>query len=80
MSLESISISGIMTRDVKTGTEDQSINAACKIMHDSNIGSIVIVKKNDNTQNDTATGIITERDIVTYNGIAKPIIIASSDW
>lgn len=75
MSLESISISGIMTRDVKTGTEDQSINAACKIMHDSNIGSIVIVKKNDNTQNETATGIITERDIVRIMGSLNPSLL-----
>ena len=63
MSIESISVSSFMTKNVKTETEDQSIQAACRIMHDNSIGSVVIVKKDDRNENYKPIGIVTERDI-----------------
>ena len=44
MSLDAIMVSSIMTRAVKTETEDQNIMAACKVMNDNNIGCVIIVK------------------------------------
>jgi CBS domain-containing protein len=49
---------------VKTETEDQNILAACRIMHENNIGSVLIVDKDKNEP----TGIITERDVVRLLG------------
>jgi CBS domain-containing protein len=64
-SIETISISNFMSRDVKTEKEDQNVLAACKIMHEKNIGSVIIVKKDPNNE---PIGIITERDIVRLLG------------
>ena len=61
MSIESVPVSNIMVRDVKTAEENQSINAIAKVMSDNNIGSVVIVKGDDV---EGLSGIITERDIV----------------
>jgi CBS domain-containing protein len=61
MSIESVPVSSIMVRDVKTAEENQSINAIAKVMSDNNIGSVVIVKSDDI---EGLSGIITERDIV----------------
>ena len=61
MSIESVPVSNIMVRDVKTAEENQSINAIAKVMSDNNIGSVVIVKSDDV---EGLSGIITERDIV----------------
>jgi hypothetical protein len=33
-SLETLSVSSFMTRDVKTEKEDQNVLAACRIMHE----------------------------------------------
>jgi CBS domain-containing protein len=44
MSIESVPVSDIMVRDIKTAEENQSINAVAKMMSDNNIGSVVIVK------------------------------------
>jgi predicted transcriptional regulator len=68
VSIESISVSSFMTKDVKTETEDQNIQTACRRMHENGIGSIVIVKKNDHNDNYRPMGIITERDIVRVVG------------
>jgi CBS domain-containing protein len=62
MSMESVAVSNIMVRDVKTAKENQSINAIAKVMSDNNIGSVVIVKSDDDLEE--LGGIITERDIV----------------
>ena len=58
MGIESIPVSSLMTRNVITETEDQNIQAVCKIMNENNIGSVVIVKssiastlKKDNSNN-----------------------------
>ena len=71
-SIETISISGFMTRDVKTEHEDQNVLAACKIMHEKNIGSVIIVKKDPNNE---PIGIITERDIVRLLGSLNPSLL-----
>jgi predicted transcriptional regulator len=57
MSIESIPISSFMTANVKSETADQTIHAACRIMHKNNIGSVIVVK--DYTTE--PLGIITER-------------------
>jgi len=61
-----------MTRDVKTEKEDQNVLTACKIMHENNIGCIVIVKSDKNTK---PVGIITEREIVRMLGSLKPSLL-----
>ena len=70
-SLGTVPISSIMTKDVKIAYDDQSLYEICKIMHDNNIGSVVITKRGrkaeDTGESKAATepvGIITERDIV----------------
>jgi CBS domain-containing protein len=68
MSIESVSVSTFMTKNVKTETEDQNIQSACRNMHQNNIGSIVIVKKDNHNDNYKPTGIITERDVVRIIG------------
>lgn len=60
MSIDSVAVSSIMTKDVKTATENQTIHDICKIMHDNNIGDVIIVKEFGSEP----VGIITERDIV----------------
>lgn len=68
MSIETIPVSDIMVRNVKTAEENQSINAIAKVMSENNIGSVVIVKSNDV---EGLSGIITERDIVRIAGAAQ---------
>jgi CBS domain-containing protein len=68
MSIESTSVATFMTKNVKTETEDQNIQSACRNMHQNNIGSIVIVKRDDDNDQYTPTGIITERDVVRIIG------------
>ncbi|HKG72281.1 MAG TPA: CBS domain-containing protein [Nitrososphaeraceae archaeon] len=62
MSIESVAVSNIMVRDVKTAEENQGINRIAKVMSDNNIGSVVVVKSDDDLEG--LEGIITERDIV----------------
>jgi CBS domain-containing protein len=69
MSIESIPVSSFMTRNVKTETEDQTIQAVCKIMSENNIGSVIVIKVIDG--NNQAIGIITERDIVRILGLLQ---------
>jgi CBS domain-containing protein len=63
MSLESISISSCMTKNVKTIHSDKGLFNVCRIMKDNGIGSVIVV---DESNNDNPIGIITERDIVNY--------------
>lgn len=81
-SLGTVPISSIMTKDVKIAYDDQSLYEICKIMHDNNIGSVVITKRmrkaEDLGESKFAiepVGIITERDIV--NKIALKLDPAS---
>jgi len=69
--LETISVSSMMTRDIKIEKEDQNVLTACKMMYENNIGCIIIVKQNDIKP----VGIITERDVVRLLGSLKPSLL-----
>ncbi|HEX5891474.1 MAG TPA: CBS domain-containing protein [Nitrososphaeraceae archaeon] len=73
MSIESIPVSSFMTRNVKTETEDQNIQAVCKIMNENNIGSVIVIKSIDG--NNQAVGIITERDVVRILGLLQTSLL-----
>ena len=90
MSLDSLSVSSIMNKDVKTESENQSILAACKVMRDNDIGCVVVVEVQEKEK--TPVGIITERDIIRLLGemtlefraplntfMSKPIVSIQSD-
>jgi CBS domain-containing protein len=65
MSLESIPVSSIMTKNVIVQTEDQTIQAISRTMFENNIGNVLIIRNNtlgNNIGNQyQVTGIITER-------------------
>jgi predicted transcriptional regulator len=63
MSLDSLLVSSAMSSDVKTENEDRNIMAVCKVMHDNNIGCVVVVKIQNEEK--IPVGIITERDIIS---------------
>jgi len=80
--LGTIPISSIMTKEVRTANEDQSLYEVCKIMHENNIGSVVITKRRKEAESVAEAkagvepvGIITERDVV--NKIALKLDPAS---
>ena len=83
MSIESMPVSSHMTRNVRTETENQNIHAACKIMHEHDIGAVVIVKGNeehhdsdrDSNNEKKPIGIITERDVVKAIGSLDPSLL-----
>jgi CBS domain-containing protein len=79
-----------MSKGVKTEVEEQDIGAILRLMDDNDIGSVVIVKRQDKEQ--IPVGIITERDIVRTLGrkagdlneplttfMSKPIITIQSN-
>jgi len=66
MSLDSLSVSSIMSKEVKTESENQNIMSACKVMRDNDIGCVVVVNIQD--KEETPVGIITERDIIRILG------------
>src|SRR5688572_27942904 len=68
MSIESVRVSDVMVRNVKTAEENQSVNSIDKVMSENNIGSVVILKSNEV---EGLSGIITERDIVRIAGAAQ---------
>ena len=77
-----VPISSIMTKEVRTANENQSLYEVCKIMHENNIGSVVITKRTKDAESVAETrdgiepvGIITERDVV--NKIALKLDPAS---
>jgi CBS domain-containing protein len=72
-SIETISVSRFMTRDVKTEKEDQNVITACRIMHENNIGCVVIVSKGD-SNSEKPIGIITERDVVRLLGLNPSLL------
>ena len=90
MSLDSVMVSAIMSKDVKIEGEAQDIGAVCRLMGDNDIGSVIIVKRKDMDQ--IPVGIVTERDIVRTFGrkagdlkeplttfMSKPIITIRSN-
>jgi CBS domain-containing protein len=71
-----------MTKEVRTANEAQSLYEVCKIMHDNNIGSVVIARRRKEPESVgeakagvEPVGIITERDVV--NKIALKLDPAS---
>ena len=73
-SIETISVSSFMTRDVRTEKEDQNVITACRIMYENNIGCVVIVSKNS-ANSEKPIGIITETDVVRLLGSLKPSLL-----
>ena len=70
-SLDSIAISSIMSSPVKTVTENNTVQQACKTMVQNNIGSIIVTEINKQAP----VGIMTERDIVRHLA-EKPVSFA----
>jgi CBS domain-containing protein len=70
-SIDFIPVSGLMTINVKTATENQTIRAVCKAMYEVKIGCMIILKNSnhdDNNGSKEPIGIVTERDIVHLMG------------
>lgn len=72
MSIESINVSTVMVRNVITAKESQTVKTVAKIMTDSHIGSVVIVR---NTDANRPVGIITERDVVRIAGAEQALTL-----
>ena len=72
MSLETIPVSSVMTKNVITQTENQTIQAISRTMFENNIGNVLIIRNNtwkNNVGNENeVVGIITERDLVRIIG------------
>ena len=72
MSLETIPVSSVMTKNVITQTEDQTIQAISRTMFENNIGNVLIIRnntwKNNVGNQNEVVGIITERDLVRIIG------------
>lgn len=69
MSIESVPVSTYMSsKGVVTETADQNIHSACRIMHENNIGCVIVVDKNSGNSHEKPIGIITERDVVRVLG------------
>jgi CBS domain-containing protein len=72
ISLESIPVSSIMTKNVIVQTEDQTIQAISRTMFENNIGNVLIIRNNTLGNNIgiqyEVTSIITERDLVRIIG------------
>jgi CBS domain-containing protein len=74
-SLDSIPVSQVMTREVKTIQENETIQQVCKVMVQNDIGSVIVVAAQSvNAQ--TPIGIITGKDIVRKMA-ERPIMFSS---
>jgi CBS domain-containing protein len=60
--LNTIPVSSVMVRDIKTVAMDATVRDVCKAMRDYKIGSVIIMSS-DSSQ---PAGIVTERDIVHH--------------
>lgn len=60
-SLDSISVSRVMTSPVITIKENDTVQQACKTMIEKNIGCVIVV-----SQSNAPAGIITEKDVVRH--------------
>src|SRR5215469_168446 len=67
-------VSNFMTRKVKVITENETMRQACKLMYQHNIGSIIIIKNDEDKSSDTKkeipVGILAERDIARMIGFS----------
>jgi CBS domain-containing protein len=73
MSNQSEPVSSIMTTNVKTATEEETIQTVCKSMYENEIGSIVVIKRTIDGIN--PIGIVTERDIVRQIGSSELFVV-----
>jgi CBS domain-containing protein len=73
MSKESEPVSTIMSANVKTATEEETIQTVCKTMYENQIGSIVVVKRTVDGIN--PIGMLTERDIVRQIGSSELFVV-----
>jgi CBS domain-containing protein len=73
MSNRSRPVSSIMTTNVKTATEEETIQTVCKSMYENEIGSIVVIKRTIDGIN--PIGIVTERDIVRQIGLSELFVV-----
>lgn len=65
MSLESISISDLMSRNVLVAEQDLNIYGICRILSNNSVGCVVVVNDLDSRR---PVGIITESDIIKIMG------------
>ena len=83
--LKNVAVSEIMTRNVKTVKENESVSDACKLMYQENVGSIVVLRKDtgiDETDplvtsinNMLPMGVVTERDIARIAGFLTNLLL-----
>jgi CBS domain-containing protein len=73
MSNQSEPVSSIMITNVKTATEEETIQTVCKSMYENEIGSIVVIKRTIDGIN--PIGIVTERDIVRQIGSSELFVV-----
>ena len=71
MSMDSVRVDSIMTRDVKAAKANQTARTVASIMNQNNIGSVVITETEDNLP----IGIITERDILHIAGTTELLML-----
>ncbi len=69
MSLDSIGISSLMTKNIIVAEQDENMIGISRIMSNKNIGSVVIV---DDLKARKPVGIITERDVIRSIGMLQP--------
>ena len=77
MNLATISVSDLMNSNVKTVNEDKNIMSACKVMHENNIGCVIVVTV---ARDGTPVGIITERDAVRILSKFNPALVHFALW
>lgn len=69
MSLDSIRITSLMTKNIIIAEQDANMIGISRIMSSNNIGSVVIV---DDLSSRKPIGIITERDVIKSIGMLQP--------
>jgi CBS domain-containing protein len=62
--MQNVSVASIMTRDVKTVTDNESLQQSCIVMSANKIGSVIVVSGNGGAH--VTVGIITERDVINH--------------
>jgi CBS domain-containing protein len=67
--IDSLPVYKFASKDVKTATEDYTIQDICRLMYENDIGSIVITKRT--VEGIKPVGILTERDIVRLIGMSE---------
>lgn len=69
MSLDSIAISSLMTKNILVADQTTNLIGISRIMSNNDIGSVVIV---DDLSSRNPIGIITERDVIKSIGMLQP--------